>query len=121
MPLKGCLELCLYGKRAGITNIPDPTTSDSVTWSAPLWCQERLRCHKACNDHHKVTQVFGLAWAALCQNSPHRSRMGLTKKGKILLTSLATLLALASITAFAVSVGNFGPKLTKLQSSVSFF
>ena len=34
MPLKGCLELCLYGKRAGIINIPDPTTSDSVTWSA---------------------------------------------------------------------------------------
>ena len=51
-----------------------------------------------------------------------RARMGLTKKGKILLTSLATLLALASIAAFAVSVGNLGPKLRKLQrqSSVSF-
>ena len=47
--------------------------------------------------------------------------MGLTKKGKILLTSLATLIALASIIAFAVSVGNFGPKFTKLQSSLSPF
>ena len=32
--------------------------------------------------------------------------MGLTKKGKILLTSLATLIGLASIAAFAVSIGN---------------
>ena len=31
--------------------------------------------------------------------------MGLTKKGKILLSSLATLIALASIVVFAVSIG----------------
>ena len=34
-------------------------------------------------------------------------RMGLTKKGKILLTSLGVLLAIASIVAFAVSIGKF--------------
>ena len=36
--------------------------------------------------------------------------MGLTKKGKILLTSLATLIGLASIAAFAVSIGSSGPR-----------
>ena len=45
-------------------------------------------------------------------------RMGLTKKGKILLSSLATLLALASIAAFAVSIGEFGPKLRAERRTV---
>ena len=44
--------------------------------------------------------------------------MGLTKKGKILLSSLATLIALASIAAFAVSIGKFGAKFRTKQRMV---
>ena len=46
--------------------------------------------------------------------------MGLTKKGKILLSSLATLIALASIVVFAVSIGKFGGKSRTNRRTVFF-
>ena len=74
--------------------------------------QSAIKCHRCQPGPAQCVRVSLVVWQA---------RMGLTKKGKILLTSLATLLALASIAAFAVSVGNFGPKFRKLQSYKVFF
>ena len=87
-------------------------------------CQQRRRGHKASNDPHKVSQVSAcsLPWSRPSSLSGESGEdMGLTKKGKILLSSLATLIALGSIVAFAVSIGKFGGKFITKQTTVFSF